>query len=85
MGKSDAERARRYRDRKRGGPPRELKPHGTLAAVRRHERAGEELCDECRDFERRRQHKLYLDRRGLDRCGEDDCPVCGIEEEPDDD
>jgi len=48
MTKSNAERQRAYRDRKRGGPPRALQPHGTVAAVRRHERAGEPLCEPCR-------------------------------------
>ncbi len=45
-----AERSRRARDRKRGGPPRELEPHGTLAAIRRHERNGEKVstCEPCR-------------------------------------
>src|SRR5690606_14612929 len=46
MAMSPAEKSRRYRDRKRGGPPRQLKPHGTRAAVRRHERAGEPPCAE---------------------------------------
>lgn len=36
-----------YRDKLRGGPPRALEPCGTIAAVRRHERAGEDLCDAC--------------------------------------
>lgn len=31
---------------------RELKPHGTLAAARRHRRHGEEVCDACRAAER---------------------------------
>lgn len=43
---SDAERARRYRDRLRGGPPRELKPCGTRAAKVRHQRHGE-TCATC--------------------------------------
>ena len=43
---TDAERARRYRDRQRGGPPRELKPCGTRAAKVRHRRKGEE-CVVC--------------------------------------
>jgi hypothetical protein len=74
MGQTDAERARRYRDRKRGGPPRELRPHGTRAAVRRHERAGEkywqegeDFCQECRDFERARQQELYASRKAVRR------------------
>jgi hypothetical protein len=67
MGQTDAERARRYRDRKRGGPPRELRPHGTRAAVRRHERAGEEPCEECRVAERARQRELYRSRKAVRR------------------
>jgi hypothetical protein len=63
MGKTDAQRARRYRDRKRGGPPRELKPHGTLAAYRRHQRAGEPPCAACKRAEKARQHDLYLARQ----------------------
>lgn len=35
---SQAAHARAYRDRRRGGPPREPAPCGTRAAVRRHER-----------------------------------------------
>jgi hypothetical protein len=42
---SDAERAKAYRDRKRGAPPRQPEPCGTLAAVRRHERAGVKPAD----------------------------------------
>ena len=63
MGLSDAERSRRYRDRLRGGPPRELAPHGTVAAYRRHRRAGETPCDPCREAERRRQARLYEARK----------------------
>lgn len=47
-----ADRARRYRDRKRGGVPRELSPCGTRSAATRHRRHGEPLCDECRAAER---------------------------------
>ena len=48
MALTDAERAKRYRDRQRGGPPRQLVPHGTLAAHRRHQTRGEAPCEECR-------------------------------------
>jgi hypothetical protein len=44
----NAEKQRAYRERLRGGPPRQPQPHGTRAAIRRHERASEPLCDECR-------------------------------------
>ena len=42
----DAQRA--YRDRVRGGPPRQPQPCGTYAAYRRHQRYGEQPCDLCR-------------------------------------
>ena len=39
---------------------KELKPHGTIAAVRRHQRAGDPLCDQCRvawrDYRRERRN-----------------------------
>ena len=65
MALSDAERARLYRDRKRGGPPqpRELKPHGTAAAYKRHRRHGETPCDACLLAEAQRQHDLYERRK----------------------
>lgn len=63
MGRTDAERSRRYRDRKRGGPPRELVPHGEPGAYARHIRAGEEACDACKRAESKRQHRLYLARK----------------------
>ena len=34
--------------------PRPLRPCGSSAAAVRHRRAGEDLCDACRDWERRR-------------------------------
>lgn len=43
-----AERARRYRDRRRGGPPAEPQPCGTHAAYVRHIRNEEEPCDACK-------------------------------------
>lgn len=48
MAKNDAQRAREYRDRKRGKPPRQLQPCGTYAAAVRHRRHGETVCDLCR-------------------------------------
>lgn len=63
MGQSDATRARNYRDRRRGGPPRELEPHGTVAAFKRHKRAKETPCDPCRLAEKRRQNRLYEARK----------------------
>ena len=39
---------------------KELKPHGTIAAVRRHQRAGDPLCEQCRvawrDYRRERRN-----------------------------
>lgn len=62
---SDAEKSRRYRDRVRGGPPRQELPieHGTARAMRRHERAGEELCDACAEFRRQRNAENYAKRK----------------------
>jgi hypothetical protein len=57
-----ATRSRARRDRKRGGPPRELAPHGTRAAIRRHERSLQPLCEPCR-LERNRLARHYHQRR----------------------
>lgn len=43
-----AEVQRAYRDKLRGGPPREPEPCPSVAAARRHQRAGEEMCSGCR-------------------------------------
>jgi hypothetical protein len=51
--KSDAERAKLYRDRKRGSMPRKLQPCGTRAAATRHRRNGEPVCGACEDAERK--------------------------------
>jgi hypothetical protein len=66
MAESERSRWAIYRDRKRGGPPRKLRPHGTVAGYRRHQRAGEEPCDPCRVAWSDYQHELYLKREGLD-------------------
>lgn len=63
MGRTDAQRARRYRDRRRGGPPRELEPCPSPAAYARHVRAGETPCDGCKAKEAERQHNLYEQRK----------------------
>ena len=48
---TQADRARRYRDRQRGGQPRTPTPCGTsYGAVRRHQRNKEPLCAACRAF-----------------------------------
>ena len=62
--KSGAERARDYRDRVRGGPPRVPKGCGTVAAVRRHHRAGEPLCPACAEAWRAYQRDGYRRRKG---------------------
>lgn len=59
-----AERSRTYRDRKRGGPPRKPKPCGTVAAARRHQRAGEALCAKCAPVWSAHQAEQYRKRRG---------------------
>ena len=59
-----AERSRAYRDRKRGGAPREPKPHGTMAAYRRHERAQEPPCQACKQAHAEYQRAMYRRRKG---------------------
>jgi AhpD family alkylhydroperoxidase len=54
----------RYRDRQRGGPPRELEPCGSKGAARRHQRAGEDLCDKCAPVWADHLHACYLRRQG---------------------
>ena len=58
-----AERSRAYRDRKRGTPPRDPKPHGTMAAYRRHERAQEPPCQACQQAHAEYQRALYANRK----------------------
>ena len=58
-----AERSRAYRDRKRGTPPRDPKPHGTMAAYRRHERAQEQPCQACNAAHAEYQRALYANRK----------------------
>jgi hypothetical protein len=59
----DRSRWARYRDRLRGGPPRQLKPHGTVAAYRRHQRADEEPCAPCKAAWSTYQNELYEARK----------------------
>lgn len=47
-----ADRQRAYRNRKRGGPPRQPNPCGTRAAAARHRRRGEPVCILCLEAER---------------------------------
>ena len=42
--------------------PEATKPHGTRAAIRRHERHGEDLCDECRVERNRLAREMYHNR-----------------------
>lgn len=58
-----AERSRAHRDRQRGGPPRDPKPHGTVAAYRRHQRAQEAPCEACKAAHAAYQRELYRKRR----------------------
>lgn len=59
--KTPAERARDYRNRRRGAPPRPLAPCGTRAAAARHRRNGEPVCPACqqaeRDYQRARRSR----------------------------
>lgn len=63
MALSDAERARRYRARLRGGEPRPLEPCGTWAAAKRHERNGEPLDDACRQARDDHNAEQYAKRK----------------------
>lgn len=62
---TDAERAKAYRDRKRGAAPRQLQPHGTVAAARRHQRADEQLCAACTTAWAEHQRAQYLARKAV--------------------
>ena len=57
---------RAYRDRLRGAPPRQPAPHGTAAAIRRHERNQQPLCELCR-LERNRLAREYYAARNVSR------------------
>ena len=71
--------------------PRELKPHGTVAAYYRHWRRGESACEPCRSAiaaDRREQRKRNRKPRPVVECGttsgyrlhrklgEPTCPEC---------
>lgn len=43
--------------------PAPSKPHGTRAAIRRHERRGEDLCEECRVERNRLAVEMYEKRK----------------------
>jgi DNA-binding NarL/FixJ family response regulator len=44
-----------------------LRPHGTYAAMRRHERYREPLCEDCREFRREHARKRMAAKRERDR------------------
>lgn len=52
-----------YRDKVRGTPPPPLRPCGTYAAARRHQRKKEPLCADCRAALNERQRTLYAKRK----------------------
>lgn len=58
-----AEKQRAYRDRKRGGPPRQPAPCGTLAAFRRHQRHSEQIDAACREAYNAAQREMYRKRK----------------------
>lgn len=60
---SDAERARAYRARKESGESWKPKPCGTVAAARRHQRAGETLCAPCARVWAEHQAEQYRKRK----------------------
>ena len=59
VAKVDRSRFAQYRDGKRGGPPRQLQPCGTVAAARRHQRKGEALCAACAPVWAAHQAAMY--------------------------
>ena len=60
---SGAERSRKARDKKRGGPPRELVPCGEWAAHQRHVRRGEPIDQACKDAAIRHRAEQYQKRQ----------------------
>jgi len=67
MSTADYQRAWRARQGARTGKPGRpaTQPCGTVAAYRRHVRAGEPPCQPCRDAEAARQRELYRRRKNL--------------------
>jgi hypothetical protein len=59
----NAESQRAYRDRLRGGPPRQPKPCGTWAAVIRHWRRGEPLDTACEAARTAHNREQYAKRK----------------------
>jgi len=60
---AEAKRSRKYRDAKRGGPPRTPKPCGTRSAALRHRRHNETVCEACLIAERKYQRKARSQNR----------------------
>jgi hypothetical protein len=60
-----------YRDRKRGGPPRQLQPCGSIGGARRHQRAGEtplsKFCVPCAEVWAEHQSRMYQQRKARSR------------------
>lgn len=65
MGMSDAERARRYRARKGAEPRKAPPPCPSVAAARRHQRNGEELCEDCKPVWREYNLQAQRKSRGI--------------------
>ncbi len=53
-------------------PERELRPHGTAAALRRHQYHGEPACEECKAWDRQRKHNA---RQQVDEAPAEDLSV----------
>lgn len=61
-----ADRTEYWRERRaveRGGPPREPKPCGTVAAARRHQRNGEPFDPACAAVWKDHQAEMYRNRK----------------------
>lgn len=67
MADSSKIRSDRYRARRRTGEVWEPLPHGTAAAVRRHERDGSVLCEACRLERNRLARQKRARRRNVDQ------------------
>lgn len=72
-GLSGAERVRLRSERgiKKPRQVRDVKPHGTMAAVARHERAKEKLCDLCRPVKTANDNERKKRRRAAVRAARD--------------
>jgi len=68
---TNAEHQRDWRNRQRGTPPRDPKPHGSVAAARRHQRADEPLCDLCAPVWKAHQAEMYEKRMAKNAAADD--------------